>query len=187
MKLFNFQLAASFFGVLLIGASLQAQQQAAPGLQSLLASQYKVSKTGSDASGFKVIDPETVVVAEQAGIMATAQGSPHMIAFKLPKVCDNTFKGGALTVPKACASTSVGSHYLNKGEKLYITKFEVNEKSNKITFNLVECDTCNQAPKQSAMKVTVIFEFAPRFLDTAEPGQVTDVIDQVFQPTKPGR
>ena len=187
MKFFNCQFAMSFFGLVLISNSVAAQQPAAPGLQSLLANQYKVSKVGSDASGFKVIDPETVVVAKQAGIMATAQGTPHMIAFKLPKVCDNTFKGGNLTVPKACASTSVGSHYLENGEMLYITKFEVNEKSNKITFNLVECDTCNRVSKQSAMKVTITFEFAPKFLDTAEPGQVTDVIDQVFQPVKAGR
>jgi hypothetical protein len=187
MKFFNFQIAVSLFGLILTGASMQAQQQAAPSLQSLLANQYQVSKTGTDASGFKVITAGTVVVAKQAGIMATAQGSPHMIALKLPKVCDNTFKGGALNVPKACASTSVGSHYLANGEKLYITKFEVNEKSNKITFNLVECDTCNQAPKPSSMKVTLIFDFAPKFLETAEPGQVTDVIDQVFQPMKSGR
>jgi hypothetical protein len=182
MKFFDSQLALSLFGFILAGSSVQAQQPA-PSLQSLLASQYKVSKTGSDAGGYKVIEAGTVVAAKQAGIMATAQGSPHMIALKLPKVCDNTFKNGTLNVPKACASTSVGSHYLANGEMLYITKFEVNEKSNKITFNLVECDTCNQPSKPSWMKVTVIFEFAPKFLATAEPGQVTDVINQVFEPT----
>jgi hypothetical protein len=186
MKLFNSHFVAALFGLTLAVSSIEAHPQAAPSLQSLLANEYKVSKTGSDASGFKVIEAGTVVVAKQSGIMATAQGNPHMIALKLPKVCDNTFKKGTLTVPKACASTSVGSRYLANGEMLYITKFEVNEKSNKITFNLVECDACNRVPK-SAMKVTVNFEFAPRFLDTAEPGQVTDVINQVFQPVKSRR
>jgi len=184
MKFFDFQFAVSLVGLAIIGSSMQAQQ-AAPSLQDLLANEYKVSKTGTDATGFKVITPGTAVAVKQAGVMATAQGTPHMIAFKLPKVCDNTFKNGKLTVPKACASTSVGSHYLNDGEMLLITKFEVNEKSNKISFNLVECDACNRVPKPSAMKVAIVFEFAPRFLDTAEPGQVTDVINQVFQPVKP--
>jgi hypothetical protein len=167
---------------LFLASSLSIAQQAAPSLQNLLANEYKVSQTGSDASGFKVIQQGTIVVTKQAGIMATAQGSPHMIALKLPKVCDNTFKSGSLTVPKACATTSVGSHYLANGEMLLITKLEVNEKSNKISFNLVECDACNRAPKPSAMKVTVNFEFAPKFLQSAEPGQVTDVIGQVFAP-----
>ncbi len=187
MKRFTFNVAFALFACTFLGPTIEAQNQAAPSLQDLLKDEYKVSKTGSDASGFKIIEPGTIVVAKQAGIMATAQGNPHMIAFKLPKVCDNTFKNGALTVPKACAATSVGSHYLNNGEKLYITKFEVNEKSNKITFNLVECDACNGAAKPSAMKVSVTFEFAPKFLDTAEPGQVTDVIGQVFAPVKAGR
>jgi hypothetical protein len=32
------------------------------------------------------------------------------------------------------------------------------------------------------MKSTVTFEFADKFLDTAEPGQVSDVINQVLEP-----
>ena len=191
MKSFYLKSVATFLGLLFLGSSIclsiHAQQPAAPSLQEMLNTEYKVSKTGSDANGFKIIEPGTVVVAKQAGIMATAPGSPHMIAFKLPKVCDNTFKNGSLSVSKACATTSVGSKFLTNGEQLYITKFEVNEKGNKISFNLVECDTCNGVQKPSGMKVTVIFEFAPKFLDTAEPGQVTDVIDQVFMPLKPGR
>jgi hypothetical protein len=171
----------------LLAASAYAQAPAAPSLQELLKAQYKVTKAANDDQGFKILDAGTVVVAKQAGIMATAQPKPHMIGFKLFKICDNTFKNGNLTVPKGCATTTFGSHFLTAGEKLYVTKFEVNEKSNKITFNLVECDSCNGVQAQSSMKATIEFEFANKFLDTAEPGQVTDVIDQVFQPEKRAR
>ena len=179
-------LVTAFLVLSCLGATVQAQDQPAPSLEELLKTQYKVTKAAFDSDGFKIIDPGTVVIVEKAGIMATAQGNPHLIAFKLPKVCDNTFKNGNLTVPKACATTTIGSHFLTTGEKLYITKLEVNQKSNKIAFNLVECNSCNGVTTPSWMKTTVIFEFPSKFLDTAEPGQVIDVINQVFQTQKAG-
>jgi hypothetical protein len=135
---------------------------------------------GSDSSGFKVLEPGTVVVTRNPGIMATANSGPHVPSKDLFGLCNNTFKHGALSVKKGCATTSFGAKFLPVGDKLYITKFEVKEKDNKISFNLVECDTCNGT--SGSMKVEVTFEFAPKFLDTAEPGQVTDVIGQVFYP-----
>jgi len=163
-------------------ATALAQGTATPSLQELLKDQYKVSRTGSDSSGFKVIEPGTVLTILKPGVIATPQAPPHAISFKLPKVCDNTFKRGTLTQSGACAKTTLGSRFLDQGEKVYITKFEVNEKSNKITFNLVECDSCNGVKEKSSMKATVIFEFADKFLETAEPGQVADVINQLLGP-----
>ena len=163
------------------GANCLAQNQAIPSLQELLQSQYKVTTTGSDAEGFRVIEPGSVLVIKKEGIIATPHASPHGIAFKLPKVCNNTFKNGVLQSPKACSSTTIGSKFLSSGEKVYITKFEVNPKSNKITMNLVECDSCNGVTGRSSMKATVIFDFNSQFLQKAEPGQVSDVINQVLE------
>ena len=158
-----------------------AQNQAAPSLQELLQSQYKVTTTGSDAEGFRIIEPGTVLVIKKEGIIATPHASPHGIAFKLPKVCNNTFKNGILQTGNACAKTTIGSKFLKSGEKVYITKFEVNQKSNKITMNLVECDACNGVTGRSSMKATIIFDFNDQFLQKAEPGQVTDVINEVLE------
>ena len=166
------------------GAASLAHAQAAPSLQELLQTQYKVTVTGTDAEGFHVIDPGTVLVIKKGGIIATPHTSPHGIALKLPKTCNNTFKNGVLVTPKACASTSIGSKLLPDGEKVYITKFEVSPKSNKITMNLVECDTCNGVTGRSSMKATIIFDFNDQFLQKAEPGQVTDVINQVLEAQK---
>ena len=177
---------AAFLPMFFTVASLLAQDQPVPSLEDLLKTQYKVTRTGSDSEGFKILEPGTVVVLKKPEVMATEQGGAHKVTFKLFKTCDNTFKNGALSVSKACATTSIGSKYLNNGEKMYITKFEVNEKSSKITFDLVECDSCNGVTKPSSRKATIVFEFASKFLDTAEPGQVTEVINQVFEPQRAG-
>jgi len=158
----------------------QSPDAAAPSLQDLLKTQYKVTRAGSDSGGFKVLESGTVVVTKNPGIMATASSGPHTPSKDLLGLCNNTFKHGALSVKKGCATTSLGARFLGVGDKLYITKFEVKEKDNKISFNLVECRTCNGTAGE--MKVEVTFEFEPKFLDTAEPGQVTDVIGQVFAP-----
>lgn len=158
----------------------QSPDAAAPNLQDLLKTQYKLTRVGSDSGGFKVLEPGTVVVTKNPGIMATANNGPHTPSKDLFGLCNNTFKHGALSVKKGCATTSLGSKFLPVGDKLYITRLEVKQKDNKISFNLVECGTCNG--NSSSMKVEITFEFAPKFLDTAEPGQVTDVIGQVFAP-----
>jgi hypothetical protein len=114
--------------------------------------------------------------------MATEISGPHAPSRDLFGLCNNTFKNGQLSVRRTCAGASLGSKYLALGFKMYITRFEVKEKDNKITFNLVECAVCNGGGTANGLKAEITFEFTPKFLDTAEPGQVTDVIAQVFAP-----
>lgn len=161
----------------------QDQPQAAPSLQDLLKTQYKVTTAGTDAEGFKIIEPGTVLTLVKGGVIATPQ-TPNAAVKLNPfqRMCSNTYKAGTLSTAKNCSMTTEGARYLEKGTKVYITKFEVNPKGNKIVFNLVECDACNGVASKSAMKSTVTFDFAEKFLDTAEPGQVTDVIGQVLAP-----
>lgn len=172
-------------GILIcIASSASAQEQSQPSLQDQLQTMYKLSRTGVDSDGFKILEAGTVVVLKKSGVMATEPPGAHKFMIKLPKACDNTFKNGNLSVSRACSTTTIGSRFLDQGEKMYITKFEVNQKSNKIIFDLVECDQCNGASKPSSMKATIIFDFASKYLDTAEPGQVVDVLNQVFQPQR---
>jgi len=173
---------AAVITLAMFGISCIAESSAAHGLQELLQDKYRVTTTGSDAAGFRIIEPGTVLVIKKAGLIATPHASPHGIALKLPNTCNNTFKNGTLSTPKACARTSIGSRFLTSGEKVYITKLEVNAKSNKITMNLVECDTCNGVTGRSSMKAILIFDFNDQFLQEADPGQVTDVISQVLAP-----
>jgi hypothetical protein len=160
----------------------QNPDAAAPSLQDLLKTQYKVTRVGSDSSGMKVLDAGTVVATKSDAIMGTEITGPHTPSRDLFGLCNNTFKNGKLTVKKGCASTSLGSKFLPVGFKMYITRFEVKQKDNKIIFNLVECAQCNGGGSANGFKAEIQFEFAPRFLDTAEPGQVADVIGQIFAP-----
>jgi len=171
-------------GMLGTAAHLQSQSPdaAAPSLQDLLKTQYKVTRVGSDSSGMKVLEAGTVVATKNAAIMGTEITGPHMPSRDLFGLCNNTFKNGNLSVKKGCATTSLGSKFLPLGFKMYITRFEVKQKDNKIVFNLVECAPCNGGDTANGLKAEIQFEFAPRFLDTAEPGQVADVIGQVFAP-----
>jgi len=166
-----------------LATAVFVQAQAAPSLQDLLKTQYKVTTTGSDAEGFKVIEAGTVLTLKKGGVIATPQAAPGQYRINpFQKMCSNTFKNGNLSTGRGCAMTTEGAHYLGKGSKLYLTKMEVKSKENKISFNLIECDTCNGAQAPSSMKSTVTFEFADKFLDTAEPGQIVDVINQVLEP-----
>lgn len=189
MKIVKWIAIASVVASGILGAANQIEGQspdaAAPSLQDLLKTQYQVSQVGSDSGGFKVLVPGTVVAVKSPALMATASSNPHAPSKDLFGLCHNTYKKGQLSVKKGCSTASLGSAYLPVGDKLYITKFEVKQKDNKIVFNLVECDTCNG--KKSSMKVEITFEFEAKFLDTAEPGQVTDVIGQVFAPVAAGR
>jgi len=171
------------FATMSLSLAAAAHGQAGPSLQDLLKTQYKITTTGNDAEGFKIIEPGTVLTLKKSGALATPQMQMSQPKFNpFVKLCGTTFKNGNLTGGKGCAMTAEGAKYLNKGSKLYITKMEVKSKDNKITFNLVECDTCNGVQTPSSMKSTINFEFADKFLDTAEPGQIVDVISQVLEP-----
>jgi len=164
-----------------LNATAFVQAQAAPSLQELLTTQYKLSTTGSDSYGFKVIESGTIVALQKGGVIATPFAVENGLN-PFQRSCTNTFKGGALTVARMCTMTTERTRYLDRGWKLYVTKIEVNEKQGKVSFSLVECDICNNQAGPLSMRSTVIFQFTPQFLATAEPGQVTDVIDQVFKP-----
>jgi hypothetical protein len=107
---------AALTSLALTGATALAQTPAVPSLQDMLKTQYKVTTTGSDAEGLKVIEAGTVLSLNKGGVIATPQNPVGAVKFNpFQKMCSNTFKNGNLTTAKGCSITTEGSRYLTKG------------------------------------------------------------------------
>lgn len=150
-----------------------AVAQDASSLTDQLRTQYKLVKTGSDASGFVVIEPGAVLVVKKGGIL----GVPPLNA----TMAQQTYKDGDLKGVNGFARGLLGKNtrYFQVGEKVYVRKLDVNLKNDKVTFIVFECDTCNGAT-DAAYKSEVVFQFPKGYLGTAEPAQIEDVIGQVL-------
>jgi hypothetical protein len=151
-----------------------AVAQDASSLSDQLRTQYKLAKTGSDASGFQVIEPGAVLVVKKGGIIGVPPGNATM--------GQQTYKDGDLKGLGAVARGLLGKNtrYFQVGEKVYVRKLDVNLKNDKVTFIIFECDTCNRTTEQASFKSEVVFQFPKGYLGTAEPAQVEDVISQVL-------
>jgi hypothetical protein len=157
-------------------SSASAQNSAPAALVAALKPRYQVSKTNYGPNGTVVLVPGTVLVLKQGNLLAAP---PNIVG-----VCATQFKDGALHPPTGFCLAMMGkfTRYLGTGTKFFITKIEYSDKKSVIQFNLIECDQCNGARFPSSFKTAVSFQFPPNFLTGAEPGQVTDVLDQVLAP-----
>jgi hypothetical protein len=79
------------------------------------------------------------------------------------------------------------SRYLQTGSKVYPLKIDVNLEKEKISFEVVACDSCNGSDSSTAMKGGVVFEFPKGYLETASAGAVEDTIGQVFSVSGDGQ
>jgi hypothetical protein len=158
----------------------QDQSDAPPSLRSLLVTKYKVTKTAYTIAGTHVLEAGPVFVVQKGGLF----GMPPTATGR----CVAQFKAGDLQPPpRFCTGlNSQLGRFLEVGEKVFIIKLEVNAKKNFIQLDLMECDTCNGFQQVSSLKSMVNVEFPPKFLDTAEPGQVSQVIDQLLGPDAGG-
>ena len=97
--------------------------------------------------------------------------------------CPSTYKDGNLNGPNSFCHAMVAqtSRFLTVGEKLYVTKIDVNIKNEKVLLTLLECDSCNGVTQPSSMRSMIIFQFSKGYLEAADPGQVQDTIGQVLQ------
>jgi hypothetical protein len=69
---------------------------------------------------------------------------------------------------------------MQKGNKVYPLKTEVNLDKAKISFQVVSCDSCNGVEPATGMKGEVVFQFAKGYLEKANAGEIEDMIGQVF-------
>lgn len=147
--------------------------QGAPSLQDQISAQYKLVKTGSDASGMTIIEPGTVLAIQKGGILGV---QPTAV------VCPAKFENGDLKRPNVlCASmVKATSRYFTVGEKVYLTKLDVNIAKEQISLHLLDCDSCNGSQQPAFYKSILIFQFAKGYLETASIPKVEDTIAQVL-------
>jgi hypothetical protein len=172
-----------FVGIMAAGTGM-AQNAAPPTLKEQLEAQYKLSKVHGDGT----VDPGTVLVVQQAGI----KGEPQNDLVLAPA----TFKDGFLHGPSKKSSlgtsflqatTRPGSDTSGKefrpfpvGDKVYLTKLEVNEKKDSIMFIVVECGACGGTDQTSAYKGAVSFQLAKGSLSNPSVSDIEDTIAKVF-------
>jgi hypothetical protein len=155
-------------------AHAQAQLPPDAPLADQLKAQFKVTKFGLDNGGFAVLSPGTILVIQKGGILGVPPANLTMgVAI---------FKDGDLKQPSAGNRMFLGNvtRFLQVGEKVYVQKVDLNLKTDKLQFTVVECDSCNGVNQQSLFKGVVSFEFAKGSLATAEWTTIADAIAQVF-------
>jgi hypothetical protein len=68
------------------------------------------------------------------------------------------------------------SRYLQVGTKVYPMKIDVNLEKDRVSFQVMECDSCNGVQQPSFYKSEVVFQFAKGSLRNSSVPQVEDTI-----------
>ncbi len=170
--------AAAVLGFLSLACASVASAQLAPtaSLSDEINAQYKVARVGADSTGFTVTEPGTVLMVQKGGILAFPQSDMGV----LPTKYENGSVHSPSPVLTGMFKQNVSTRFLTAGERVYVTKLDINLKAAKITFSIVECDTCNGVQTPSYYKAVVAFQFAKGSLESANPADVENTISQVF-------
>jgi hypothetical protein len=167
-------------------AAAQAGAQA-PSLQEQLAAQYKTTKMGSDTSGAAVVDAGTLLAIQKGGILGVPWTDHSMLTTK--------YEGGAVHSPNGLMVAGKKSllgrfsttqnegqttKFFAKGDKIYLTKLDVNLDKDMVSFAIVACDTCNKTDPPTYNKANVQFVFPHGTLAKASAGDVEDTIGQLL-------
>jgi len=176
-----------------------AAAQATVSLADQLSAQYTMVKMGADSSGPAVVEAGTILVIQKGGIL----GVPYANMSLIPPT---KYQDGKIQTPNALVTKGIGhawskltgatgsagaaagsaagtqqtTHLFQVGEKVYPSRIDVNQASDKITLGIVACDSCNNTNPPTFFKADLIFQFAKGYLATANPPQVMDIIAQVF-------
>lgn len=186
MRIFAVIFAGMFACVLAV-----AQNGGADSLESQLAAKYKLAKLGTDSTGLSVLDAGTVLVIKKGGILSVPSGTailvPSYVKDGQVKTANNTAMSGVnkllkwkgVSDPTGAASSD--TKFLTNGEKVYPFKIDVSRKDSKVTLSIIECDSCNNVQDASSRKAQVVFQFPKDYLNSADGGQVSDVINQILE------
>jgi hypothetical protein len=181
--------------VILLGlipvAIANAQNGGADSLDSQLAAKYKVAKVGQDSTGISVTDPGTVLVIKKGGILSVASTNMVVIPSYVKDGQVHSANGNAMqgvskllkwkNVSDPTGSTTAETKFLTIGEKVYVSKIDINRKDSKVSMAIIECDSCNSVQDASQRKAQVVFQFPKDYLAGADGGQISDVISQVLE------
>ena len=172
------EIAFLLVGLIVVGIlaapTAVAQNAAPPSLLEQLQAQYKLAKTAFNSGQVTITEPGTVLVIQKGGI----QGCPPGNLTLAPA----TFKDGSLNPPGKFAAAMCGktARQLPTGEKVYVTKIDVNPKKDRVGFRIIECDACNGTAQPSSYKSDVFFEFPKGSLASTSVPDVEDTIAKVF-------
>jgi hypothetical protein len=141
-------------------------------LQEQLNAEYKPVQMAGN--GTVVVEPGTLLTVQKGGIIS--------VPWKAVVHCAAKFQDNTLhpSVGFCAGMMKSVSQYLQKGNKVYPLKMEVNLDKAKISFQVVSCDSCNGVDPATGMKGEVVFQFAKGYLEKANAGEVEDLIGQVF-------
>jgi hypothetical protein len=160
---------------------LAANAQTPVSLQEQLNAQYKPAKMKSGFGGATVVEAGTVLAVQKGGVLSVPSTALT--------TCSAKFQDNKLhpSVGFCAAMFKNVSSYFQPGSKVYPLKVEVNPEKEKISFEVVACDSCNGGGSGSSMKGGVVFQFAKGYLETATAGTVEDTIGQVFSISSDGQ
>ncbi len=181
--------------VILLGlipvAIANSQNGGGDSLESQLAAKYKVAKVGQDSTGISVTDPGTVLLIKKGGILSVASTNMVVIPSYVKDGQVHSANGNAMqgvskllkwkNVSDPTGSTTAETKFLTIGEKVYVSKIDVNRKDSKVSMAIIECDSCNSVQDASQRKAQVVFQFPKDYLAGADGGQISDVISQVLE------
>jgi len=187
-KVGSFVLAVAL-GCLIGMPKASAQNPGTSTLEDDLKKQIKVSRVDSDSTGLAVTEAGSVLVVKKGGIRAYPPGDNVVLP--------NTYKDGSVHAPNSMIKKvwnfkdrgqgADNSRLLPLDEKVYVTKIQVDAKNDKVTLNLMECDTCNNVQQASNFKAQIVFQFPKGYVSGgADAGQVADLISQVLPPDQGG-
>jgi hypothetical protein len=137
-------------------------QTAAPvSLQEQLGAQYKLAKKMSGA-----------VVTEAGTPLAVQKGGVISVPWRALGLRPAKFQDNALDRSTGMCAAMVKdvSGYFKTGDKVYLTKIEVNLQKANVSFGVVSCDSCNGVDPSTSMKGQVMFQFAKEHLEKADAG-----------------
>lgn len=166
----------------LIAAPRPAAAQGASTLQDDLGKMFKVATVDSDSTGLAVTNPGTVLVIKKGGIRAYPPSDKTVLP--------NTYENGTVHAPSSLIKKvwnfkdrgqgADNSRLLPIDTKVYATKISVDAKGDKVTLNIIECDSCNNVQQASSFRAQVTFKFNTGFLQSAAPDQVADQINTLL-------
>jgi len=169
----------------------EAQTGGADSLESQLAAKYKLVKLGTDSTGLAVLEAGTVLVIKKGGIISVPSGNavilPSTVKDGQVHAASNTAAQGVskflkwkgVSDPTGAGSTD--TKFLTVGEKVYVSKIDVNRKDSKVALTIIECDTCNSVQDPSQRRAQVVFQFPKDYLSGADGGQISDLINQTLE------
>jgi tetratricopeptide (TPR) repeat protein len=170
----RFTVSLSVVVVLIVGSLraelTYAQIASASSLADQIKAKYKLARIVPDSNGYNVAEPGTMLEVQKEGIlgMPIRSNSVEPVIYAIQK--DAVLHHSAATA---------GTRQFEVGEKVYVTKLDIDATHDKVIFMIVECD-CSDPGKPSFYKSVVDFEFPGGYLAGAEVSQIENVISQVL-------